>query len=307
MNRIDVSLIAPAFTFVPLFTAKRRGFFNRFGIDCNYEFVGAGDAVTEALKAGSIQFAPTTPEGALADRAAGGTLVVIGGWTNRLPFKLIGLAKHTSLASLRGGTIGVSSLTEGTVSVIQSMLAAAGLRCPDDYAFEVVGTHPRRWELLQEGAIDAGLQLTPYDQIAIEAGFSDLGDPSDLFPEFAFSVLVVNSRWAAANETLMVSILEALLDAMRWAHDDPAGAADVLVEETGTERRLAEASMRRLVEGNLMPRDLAPSKPGLELVLQIMRDNGGLPAHAPIDAEFYLDTSYLERARLSKAPGHSRL
>jgi ABC-type nitrate/sulfonate/bicarbonate transport system substrate-binding protein len=181
VTRVDVSLIAPAFTFVPLFAAKRRGFFDRYGIDCNYEIVGSGDAVTEALQAGRIQFAPTTPEGALADRAAAGTLVVIGGWTNRLPFKLIGLQKHTSLESLRGRTIGVSSLTEGTVSVIQSMLATVDLHYPDDYTFEA------------------------YDQIAIEAGFPDLGDPSDLFPEFAFSVLAVNACWAAANDQLTVT------------------------------------------------------------------------------------------------------
>ena len=299
MTRVDVSLIAPAFTFVPLFAAKRRGFFERHGLDCNYEFVGSGEAVTEALKAGRSLFAPTTPEGALADRAAAGTLVVIGGWTNRLPFKLIGLEKHTSLESLRGGTIGVSSLTEGTVSVIQSMLAKARLHYPDDYTFEVVGTHPRRWELLQQGTIDAGLQLTPYDQIAIEAGFSDLGDPSDLFPEFAFSVLAADASWAAANDQLTVTILRALLVAMRWVHDDLAGAAEVLVEETGTERRLAEASMRALVEDNVMPRDLEPSKAGLEIVLEIMRDNGGLPDSAPTDADFYLDTTYLERARSS--------
>ena len=179
------------------------------------------------------------------------------------------------------------------------MLANAGLHYPDDYALEIVGTHPRRWELLQEGAIDAGLQLTPYDQIAIEAGFSDLGDPSDLFPEFAFSVLTADARWAAANDQLTVTILKALLDAMGWVHDDLAGAADVLAEETGTERRLAEASMRALIEGNAMPRHLEPSKPGLELVLQIMHDNGGLPGSAPTDADFYLDTTYLERAHSS--------
>jgi hypothetical protein len=33
-RRIDVSLIAPAFTFLPLFAAVRRGFFERRGIVC---------------------------------------------------------------------------------------------------------------------------------------------------------------------------------------------------------------------------------------------------------------------------------
>ena len=297
MERIDVSLIAPAFTFVPVFAAKRRGFFERRGIDCVYEFVGSGDAVTERLQTGRVQLAPNTPEGALADRAAGGSLIVIGGLTNGLPFRLIGLPGHEGLESLRGGTIGVSSLTEGTVHVIEAMLATAGLRQPDDYTLEVVGAHPRRWELLQQGAIDAGLQLTPFDRIAIEAGFSDLGDPSELFPEFAFSVLAADARWATANDDLLVLILRALLDATEWLYDDLAGGAAVLVEETGVERRLAELSMRDLVEGTVIPRDLEPSRAGLELVLRIMRHQGRLADGAPLDPDAYLDLSYLERAQ----------
>jgi ABC-type nitrate/sulfonate/bicarbonate transport system substrate-binding protein len=297
VERIAVSLIAPAFTFVPLFAAKRRGFFERRGIDCVYEFVGSGDAVSEALRTGRIQLAPNTPEGALADRAAGGSLVVIGGLTNRLPFRLIGLPRHESLESLRGGTIGVSSLTEGTVYVIEAMLDAVGLRQPDDYTLDVVGAHPRRWELLKQGAIDAALQLTPFDRLAIEAGFSDLGDPSKLFPEFAFSVLAVDAQWAAANDDLLVSILRALLEATAWLYNDLPGGADVLVEETGVERRLAELSMRDLVERAVIPHDLEPSRAGLELVLRIMCDNGRLADGAPFDPDAYLDLGYLERAR----------
>jgi NitT/TauT family transport system substrate-binding protein len=301
LEHVEVGLIAKAFTFVPLFAAKRRGFFDRHRIDCHYEVLGAPDAVTEGLKAGRLQFAPTTPEGTLADRAAGGNLVVIGGWTNRLPFRLIGLKKHRTLASLRGGTIGVSSLTEGTVSVIERMLAEVGLRHPDDYQFKVVGTHPRRWELLQEGKIDAGLQLTPYDHIAIEAGFSDLGNPNDWFPQFAFSVLAVDGKWASANELLTIRIVQSLQDAMKWVHDDPYDAAQVLVEETGADRRLADLSMRDLIDGAVMPRDLGVSRAGLALVLQAMRENGRLPNGAPIDPDFYVDEHYLQAAGSSQA------
>ena len=102
---VEVGLIAPAFMLLPLFAAKRRQFFERHGIDCHYAVLGAPDPVTEGLKAGRLQFAPTTPDGALADRAAGGPLTVIAGCTNKLPFKLIGLKKHKTLESLRGGII----------------------------------------------------------------------------------------------------------------------------------------------------------------------------------------------------------
>ena len=73
----------------------------------------------------------------------------------------------------------------------------------------------------------------------------------------------------------------------------------MLVEETGVERRLAELSMRDLVERAVIPHDLEPSHAGLELVLRIMCDNGRLADGAPLDPDAYLDLSYLERAQAS--------
>src|ERR1700738_2966140 len=71
-THVEVGLVAKAYTMLPLFVAKRRGFFAGEGIDCNSEVLGASAPVTAALKSGAIQFSPTTPEGTLLDRANGG-------------------------------------------------------------------------------------------------------------------------------------------------------------------------------------------------------------------------------------------
>ncbi|MEF2978076.1 ABC transporter substrate-binding protein [Subtercola sp. YIM 133946] len=294
---VAASLIAPAFTYVPLFAAKRRGFFERNQLECAYDMVGSGDAVTEALIRGTIQFAPNTPEGVLADRATGGNLVIIAGLTNRLPFRLIGLPQHKTRDALRGGVIGVSSMNEGTVHVIKAMLSAVGLSYPEDYRLEVVGTHPKRWELLQKGEIDAGLQLTPYDHIAVNAGYSDLGDPSEFFPDFTFGVIAADSTWAAENHDVTVRILASLLEATEWVHSDRAGAADVLAEETATSHDLALLSVNSMIDDGVLPRDLRVSADGVRAVLNIMQANGTLPAGASLDPAWYVDESYLEEAR----------
>lgn len=293
---VEVGLVAKAYTMLPLFVAKRRGFFAQEGIDCNYEVFGASDPVTAALESGAIQFSPTTPEGTLLDRANGGRLIVVAGWTNKLPFKLIGLPAHTSLQSLRGGTIGVSSMTEGTVHVIQEIMARAGLSYPQDYALEVVGAHPQRWELLQAGTIDAGLQPTPFDHMAIDAGFSVLADPAEVFPDFAFSVVAADAAWAAEHEALMVGILRALLHATRWAHDDRAGAAEVLVEEAGATPRHAELAVSDLFAAGTLPTDLRVSPAGLDAVITAMRHTVGFPDGVPTDPAWFLDDRYLDMA-----------
>jgi ABC-type nitrate/sulfonate/bicarbonate transport system substrate-binding protein len=292
---VAVGLVAMAFTHVAFFVACSEGFLEREGIDCDYEVLGSPDAVTAALAGGTIQMAPTTPEGAIADHAAGGDLVIIAGGANKLPLRLIGRPEHRDLASLRGARIGVSSVHEGTVHVIQTMLASAGLQ-PADYEFEVVGAHPRRWELLQEGAIDAGLQLTPYDRIAIDAGFTDLGDPTQFVPEFAFNAIVTDRRWAESHADVATAFVGALLDATAWTYSQPSGAARALASLTGYDSALVAQSVQELVEREVIPRQMAVSDAGLRQVLAAMRANGRLPAGTSTDPRAYVDGRYLKTA-----------
>ena len=61
------------------------------------------------------------------------------------------------------------------------MLAAHGLTYPADYDFALEGSHVERWKALQAGTIDAALQMIPYDFMAVEAGFTDLGPVTEEF------------------------------------------------------------------------------------------------------------------------------
>ena len=68
------------------------------------------------------------------------------------------------------------------------MLAAHGLAYPADYDFALEGSHVERWKALQAGTIDAALQMIPYDAMAVDAGFTDLGPVTE---EFALSAVCV--------------------------------------------------------------------------------------------------------------------
>src|SRR6266545_727251 len=112
---------------------------------------------------------------------AGGPLRVAAGLTDRPPLSMIALPGHHGFGDLRGGRIGTSSLTEGTRHVAERMLAAHGLTYPADYDFALEGSHVERWKALQAGTIDAALQMIPYDFMAVEAGFTDLGPVTEEF------------------------------------------------------------------------------------------------------------------------------
>jgi hypothetical protein len=181
MREITVGVVAPAYVNVPLWVAQERGFLERRGLSATERILGSTHGVTSALRDGQVDVALTAPEGSIADAVAGGPLRVVAGLIDRPPLSLIAIPSHATVGDLRGGRIGTSSMTEGTRHVAERMLAAHGLAYPADYDFALEGSHVERWKALQAGTIDAALQMIPYDDIATDAGFTNLGPATGAF------------------------------------------------------------------------------------------------------------------------------
>src|SRR5437868_3300954 len=210
MREITVGVVAPAYVNVPLWVAQERGFLERRGLAATERICGTTHGVTSALRDGEVDIALTAPEGSIADAVAGGPLRVVAGLIDTPPLSMIAIPAHKPFGDLRGGRIGTSSLTEGTRHVAERMLAAHGLSYPADYDFALEGSHVERWKALQAGTIDAALQMIPYDFMAVEAGFTDLGPVTE---EFALNAVCAN---IGAERAWLSSFLKALAEATEW-------------------------------------------------------------------------------------------
>jgi len=178
---------AGGFNWLPLIAADRQGMFARRELAIEVHRLGAVDKATAAVKSGDLDVAITPPEGAIRDCVAGGNLRIIAGNVNRLPLSLIANPRIRRFDDLRGAKLGTSSMTEGTALYTMEMLRQHGLLYPGDYEFSVVGVHPARWKALQEGSIDAAVQLIPLNFVAEDAGYINLGEVSDHIPEIVFT------------------------------------------------------------------------------------------------------------------------
>jgi ABC-type nitrate/sulfonate/bicarbonate transport system substrate-binding protein len=293
---VSVGLVAPAYVCAPLWIAQRRGLLERVGIRAAVEICGTTDRATEAARSGAVQFALTAPEGAIVDAMTGGGLRLIAGLTNRPPLSLIAQARYHSIEDLRQARIGTSSLTEGTRHIVEEMLTAHGLVHGRDYEFVLAGAHPQRWEALRRGTIDAALQLIPFDYIAEEAGFANLGAAATYVPEFAFSTVCAQADWAQAHRGVVVRFLAALLDAVDWLYLNVEAAAAIAAAESNTELRHALRACRELTEQHAIPRDLEISQNALARTIESMRASGVMPDHAPRGPASAIDRSYLHAA-----------
>jgi NitT/TauT family transport system substrate-binding protein len=274
MERLAIGMIAPAYLFFPVWVAQRQGFFAAEGIEARCVFHGATDKVTEALREGETQIGMVTPEGVIAEAAAGGPLRLIAGNSNRAPLSLIVQKGIGRIEDLRGKRIGTSSLKEGTAVMVQTILAAHGLHYPGDYEFALVGAHPQRWAHLQQGTIEAGLQLLPLNYVAEDAGYPNLAETGNYVPHYAFTAIALDLGWGRTNRDLVVRFLRALLAATAWADQSREAAAAILAEATNTGADYALRGLNAMFDGGVTPRDLRIEPPALEAVFDAMRTTG---------------------------------
>ena len=275
MREITVGVVAPAYVNVPLWVAQERGFLERRGLSATERILGTTHGVTNALRDREVDIALTAPEGSIADAVAGGPLRVVAGLTDRPPLSMIALPRHHEFGDLRGGRIGTSSLTEGTRHVAERMLAAHGLSYPADYDFALEGSHVERWKALQAGTIDAALQMIPYDSMAVDAGFTDLGPVTE---EFALNAVCVR---LPAERAELTPFLQALAEAAEWFRGHVAESAGIAAERTSIEPRYALRACQALAADGVIPGDLRSSPGALAAVTGALRSSGLIPAEAP--------------------------
>lgn len=297
MDHVNVGMVAPAFVYFPIWIAIERGFFGSRGIECAIRIAGTTDGTTSALENGDTQFAMVTPEGVVGNAVKGGRLRLVAGNSNRAPLSLIGATGKgiERIEDLRGKRIGTTSLKEGTAVMVQKMLAAHGLHYPGDYEFATVGAHPQRWEHLKAGTIEAGLQLVPYNYIAEDAGYPNLGEASHYVPDYAFTAIAFNLDWSEPNRGLAVRVLAALREAVEWTFDNREDAADIIAKSNKSKVNHARRALFEMIEGGMTPQDLRIGTKALDAVFDAMREAGLADKSTPLSYSMCVDESYLSQ------------
>jgi NitT/TauT family transport system substrate-binding protein len=167
------------------------------------------------------------------------------------------------------------------------MLAAHGLTYPGDYDFALEGSHVERWKALQAGTIDAALQMIPYDYLAADAGFTNLGPVTG---EFALNAVCVS---LSTQRTLIRSSLQALAEGAEWFRGNIGESAAIAAARTSVEPRYALRACEALAAAGVIPRDLRSAPAALAAVIEAMRSSGMIPPDAPDPIAAAVDYSYL--------------
>jgi ABC-type nitrate/sulfonate/bicarbonate transport system substrate-binding protein len=301
MDAIKVAAVSRNYFNMPLWVGLHQGLFVEEGLDVALELHEPIDEVTDRLRDGRVDLALGVTEHVALDSERGGHLEIIGGNVNKLPFSLIAGKDIKRFADLKGKRIGVSSIEAGSSSLVMQLLAEEGLHYPWDYTLVAVGPILTRWQMLQSGEIDAGLQGVPLDLIAIDQGFTALADPRERFPDFQFTSLNVDVRWARRHRDLVIRFMRGFVRAHDWFYANRAGATAIALRETGIEARYAERAWDAYTSAAIFPRDGDASSAAVQALIEISGLIRALPARAGRNADDYIDRDYLRAAQESLA------
>jgi ABC-type nitrate/sulfonate/bicarbonate transport system substrate-binding protein len=306
MDKLTFTAVSRNYFNLPIWVAKHQGMLADEGLDVAIELYEGVDEVTNRLRDGRAQIGYGITEHVILDSEAGGFLEIVGGNVNRLPFSLIAGKNIRSFEDLRGKTVGVSSIQAGSSSLVIKLLAARGLDYPRDYDMRAVGPILARWDMLQSGEIDAGLQGAPLNYIAIDQGFTSLCEPRREVPYFQFTSLNIDKRWAEANTDVMHRFMRAFVRAHEWffAHRD--GVAPIAMTETGIAQNYALRAWDEYTADEIFPRDGDANDAAVQALIEISSLIRAEPHRTKSRAADYINRSYLHAAQRDVAAGRAK-
>lgn len=298
MTALRLGIVSRTFYYVPIWAAIEQGYFADEGLAVAISIIGT-NAQGEKLLSGELHITGAPPEGVMQSIEGGGTLAIIGGNSGRLSHFLITQPRFKRVEDLRGATIGILNMAEGTFFQLQEIMARHGMSYPADYKVAETGGAPPRHKALLEGTIDAGLQSIPWVYLEEEAGLSNLGDVADYVPDWQFTTVNVSRDWAAGNRDALVCFLRALLKSTDWVYANRDGTAAVVQKEMGVSRAHAERGWDYYTGRSVLTRDLALNTKGLNKVIRAQIQAGLLAQDAATDPGDYVEPDYLDEARAS--------
>jgi ABC-type nitrate/sulfonate/bicarbonate transport system substrate-binding protein len=194
-----------------------QGFFKKHDVDLDIIFAPTAPGILQQLTAGSLDIVATTgtaePIHAVDKGANNIAIARIIGLNS--PYALEAKSTIDSIKDLKGKTIVLGGLVDITAIYWNRMATANGLK-KGDVDITIVGATAGRFAALKSGTVDATMVLPPFNFLAEEQGFHNIGLVIDYVKDYPFTGLEVSKPWASAHMDLAKRLLAALDDSAAW-------------------------------------------------------------------------------------------
>ncbi|MBI2955475.1 MAG: ABC transporter substrate-binding protein [Chloroflexi bacterium] len=218
--KIRVAYAAVAGTQTPIWLAKEKGLYEKYGLDAEVVYIASGAPTAQAMIAGEIQVGSTGGESVVTSNLAGSDIVMIAATSNYLAFSLFGQPNIQRVEELKGKTLGISRFGSGPDTAARMTLKRLGLEPGKDVAIIESGGSPETFGAMKAGGIHATVTGPPNSVALKKLGMRELVNISELEIPYVQTGIAVSKQFMANNRETVMSFLKAYVEAISVAKKD---------------------------------------------------------------------------------------
>jgi ABC-type nitrate/sulfonate/bicarbonate transport system substrate-binding protein len=291
--RLAVSTATPHNT--PLWVAKDKKIFDKYGLDVQLIFVMGGALVTQMLAAGEIQIAANAPAALLGLVAGGEKIAMFIGISNTSPFTLISQPNIKSAADLKGKRLGTARF--GGSSHVSALIALDYLKLDskrDNVVLLQTCLDPERMAALEQKGLDAAMLQRLATKTMLVKGYTQLLNLNQAKIPYQNTVLASRRDYMTNNAKSFENFTRAVVEGYAYVFNKENKQAVKEVIAKNLRLPNADAAEDFYLEGQEeLDRKPYPTLDGTRTVIKFVAEQN--PKVAAIKAEDIIDLSWLKR------------
>jgi ABC-type nitrate/sulfonate/bicarbonate transport system substrate-binding protein len=270
--------------------AKDTGIYSKNGLDVQL-IRATGNVAMMALLSGDISIGVTGGTGVIASNLSGSDAVMFAAGQVITDYVLVAQPKIKTAAQLKGGILGVSSLSGSSIFSTRFALRKLGLT-DRDVSIIVVGGTPDRWAALQTGRIQATLLSPPTSIMAERDGFNILIDAGGL--PFPYNTIATTRRFIRENQDTVRKYAKSHIEAVYRLKTNRETGIKVLAKYLRNvgDRYLLEKSYDLSVAEHILPSNQYPALAGIKTVLDMLAETN--PKARTANPEDFVDARFIK-------------
>jgi len=247
-ERMRVGLTSLAPTTLPVWVAKRQGYFKHENLLVEPIVFTSGTINAQSALAGEIDIALGSGTEVFTIRLAGEDARFFFGISNFMPFKLYVNPAIKTPNELKGKKLAVSRFGAQSDFLTRYAIAKLGLDPSKDVIILQIGSTPARYAALKSGSVDGTIMWFPVTLIATKEGYRMLADLNDIINDWPYLGYYAMARVLNAQRDKVMRYLRAHVKALEWLRANPAGGVKVLIEDVKIAPEYAEAGYKEFMK-----------------------------------------------------------
>jgi NitT/TauT family transport system substrate-binding protein len=295
LQQVRVALSTPTPHMAPLYVAKDRKFYEKYGLDVQLILVNSGSLVAQMFAAGELQVTANAPASLVNLAASGEKMSFFLGLSNTSPFTVVTQPNLRRAEDLKGKRIGTARF--GGSSHISALIALEhlGLDLKRDKIILIqTGVDPDRMAALEAKAIDAGMLQRVATKVMVGKGYYPLLNLHQAKIPYQNTGLTIKKDYAAANPRAVDGFTRATIEAYGYifAKENKQSVKEIIARNLRLPN--VEAAENFYVEAqDELDRKPYPSLDGFKIVIKYVAEQN--PKAAAVKVEEIVDNSWLKR------------